>query len=144
MPPAANTKTPDSISLQYYLEILRRRRMLFLIPLFAGWLAVWGASWILPPRYKSSTLILVEEPAMPKDYVVPNVSENLQDRLQSITQQILSRTRLLLIIDKLHLYQGKKQRSSTPDERVELMRKDIDIELVRDQQKDTITAFRIV
>ena len=41
--------------------------MLFLIPLFVGWLAVWGASWILPPRYKSSTLILVEQPTMPKD-----------------------------------------------------------------------------
>ena len=30
--------------------------------------------------------------------------ENLQERLQSITQQILSRSRLLHIVDELNLY----------------------------------------
>jgi polysaccharide chain length determinant protein (PEP-CTERM system associated) len=126
-----------------YLDIVRRRHMIFLILLLFGWAAVWGSSWFLPARYKSSTLILVEEPAMPKNYVVPNVNDNLQDRLQSITQQILSRTRLLLIIDKLHLYQGKRQ-PSTPDGRVDKMRKDIgDIELVKDPQTQAITSFRI-
>src|ERR1700758_4496803 len=126
---APQQQSQQPLDLQRYLEILRRRRLLLLIPLFVGWLAVWGASWILPPRYKSGTLILVEQPTMPKDYVVPNVSENLQERLQSITQQILSRTRLLQIIDRMGLY-GRDQ--STPDEKVELMRKDIDIDLVRD------------
>jgi polysaccharide biosynthesis transport protein len=125
-----------------YLDIARRNHMTFLILLLFGWAAVWGSSWFLPARYKSSTLILVEEPAMPKNYVEPNVNDNLQYRLQSITQQILSRTRLVLIIDKLHLYQRKDQ-PSTADARVELMRKDIDIELVRDQQNQAITAFRI-
>ena len=124
-----------------YLDVVRRRHMTFLILVLLGWAAVWGSSWFLPARYVSSTLILVEEPAMPKNYVEPNVSDNLQYRLQSITQQILSRTRLLLIIDKLHLYQDKHQ-PSTPDARVELMRKDIEIELVRDQNQ-AITAFRI-
>ena len=94
----------EGVGLQHYLGIVRRRHMHFLIPMFLAWLAVWGASWILPPRYKSSTLILVEQPTMPKDYVVPNVSENLQERLQSITQQILSRSRLLHIVDELNLY----------------------------------------
>ena len=78
-----------------YLNIARRRQLQFVLPLFVGWLLVWGSSWILKPHYKSSTLILVEEPTMPRDYVAPNVSNDLQDRLQSITQQILSRTRLL-------------------------------------------------
>ena len=110
-----------------YFDIVRRRHMIFLTLLLLGWVAVWGSSWFLPARYKSSTLILVEEPAMPKNYVEPNVNDNLQYRLQSITQQILSRTRLLLIIEKLNLYQSKRQ-PSTPDARVELMRKDIDIE----------------
>jgi polysaccharide biosynthesis transport protein len=125
-----------------YLDIVRRRHVLFLSLLLAGWLAVWASSWVLPPRYKSSTLILVEEPTMPKSYVVPNVNDDLQDRLQSITQQILSRTRLLLIIDKLNLYQ-RRNRAYTPDEKVNLMRADIDVELVRDPQNQAITAFKI-
>ncbi len=126
-----------NFDLQHYLGIVRRRHMQFLLPLLAGWLAVWGASWILPSRYRSNTLILVEQPTMPKDYVTPNVSDNLQDRLQSITQQILSRTRLLRIIDRLQLYPGR----GTADDRVDQMRKDIQIDLVRDG--DRVNAFNV-
>lgn len=121
------------------LDIARRRHFHFLIPLFLGWLAVWGSSWLLAPRYKSGTLILVEEQAMPKNYVTPNVSDDLQGRLQTITQQILSRTRLLHIIDELHLYPGAQL---NPDEKVERMRKDIEIALVRDTG-DRVTAFNV-
>src|SRR6478736_5993608 len=117
-------QNPESFDLQHYLGIVRRRHLQFLIPLFIGWAAVWGASWVLHPKYQSSTLILVEQPTMPKDYVTPNVSDDLQGRLQSITQQILSRTRLLHIIDQFGLYHSAKQRMS-PDEQVERMRKDI-------------------
>src|ERR1700678_1640984 len=123
--------------LQHYLGLVRRRHMQFLIPLLAGWLLVWAASWVLPSRYRSSTLILVEQPTMPKDYVTPNVSDNLQDRLQSITQQILSRTGLLHIIDQLSLYPGHM----TADDKVDRMRKEIEIELVRDG--DRVNAFNV-
>jgi succinoglycan biosynthesis transport protein ExoP len=120
------------------LGIARRRHFHFLIPLFLGWLAVWGSSWFLAPRYRSGTLILVEQQSMPKDYVTPNVSDDLQGRLQNITQQILSRTRLLHIIDELHLYPGAQ---SNQEEKVERMRKDIEIALVRDA--DRVTAFNV-
>lgn len=134
-------KPADSIDLQHYLGIVRRRHLHFLIPLVVGFLAVWGASWVLPPRYQSSTLILVEQPTMPKDYVTPNVNDDLQDRLQSITQQILSRTRLLHIIDQFNLYDSNRAQR-TPDEKVERMRKDIDIELVKDAHAQ-ITSFNV-
>src|SRR6202023_3926919 len=109
--------------------------------LLAGWLAVWGASWLRPSRYRSSTQILVEQPTMPKNYVTPNVNDDLQDRMQSITQQILSRTRLLHIIDQLNLYTQPHSQPS-PDQKVDRMRKDIDIELVRDAHNQ-ITAFNV-
>jgi polysaccharide biosynthesis transport protein len=131
----------ESLDLRRYLEIARRRHLHFLITMFLGWLIVWGASWVLPARYKSSTLILVEQPTMPKDYVLPNVSNDLQERLQSITQQILSRTRLEHIIEELHLYSSEGSRLS-PDELVERMRRDINIELVRDPQNH-ISAFNV-
>ena len=134
-----SSEQPD---IHRYLNVVRRRHMYFLIPLLLGWLVVWGAGWVLPPLYQSSTLILVEQPSMPSNYVTPNVSEDLQDRLQSITQQILSRTRLLLIMDKYHLYEGgHNQRTS--DEKVTLMRKDIDIQLVQREDRKGITGFTI-
>src|SRR6202035_1646572 len=78
---------------------------------------------------------------MPRDYVTPNVNDNLQERMQSITQQILSRTRLLQIIDQLSLYADAHSQPS-PDQKVDRMRKDIDIELVRDN-RNQITAFNV-
>jgi succinoglycan biosynthesis transport protein ExoP len=131
----------EGFDLQRYLGVLRRRHLHFLLPLFLGWAMVWGVSWILPPRYLSSTLILVEQPTMPKDYVTPNVNDDLQERMQSITQQILSRTRLLRIIDQYNLYVGRHAQRS-PDQKVDLMRKDINIDLVRDE-RNQITAFNV-
>jgi polysaccharide biosynthesis transport protein len=133
-------KKSESLNLRQYLPLVRRHLWHFLVPLFLGWLTVWSVSWALPSVYRSGTLILVAQPTMPKDYVVPNVSGNLQERLQSITQQILSRTRLLHIIDELNLY-AEAGRRLTPDEAVERMRKDIEIELVRDH--DELTAFNV-
>jgi polysaccharide biosynthesis transport protein len=134
-------KSSGGFDLPRYLGIVRRRHMPFLIPLLLGWLVVWAASWFLPSRYRSTTLILVEQPAMPKDYVTPNVNDDLQDRLRTITQQILSRTRLLHIIDQLNLYSDPRGHM-TPDEKVESMRSQIEIELVRDTQ-NRVSSFNV-
>jgi polysaccharide chain length determinant protein (PEP-CTERM system associated) len=141
MAEAFEEQDPQSLDLERYLGIARRRHLHFLIPMFLGWLAVWGVGWVLPARYKSGTLILVEQPTMPKDYVTPNVNDDLQERLQSIKQQILSRTRLLRIIEQLNLYAGEHA-DPTPDEKVERMRKDIEIDLVRDAQ-NRVTTFNV-
>ncbi len=135
-------KNPGGFDLPHYLGMVRRRHMQFLVPLLLGWIMVWGASWVLPSRYRSSTLILVEQPTMPKDYVTPNVNDDVQDRLRSITQQILSRTRLLHIIDQLNLYADEHGRL-TADDKVERMRKDIgEIELVRDAE-GRVSSFNV-
>src|SRR5579859_4017886 len=141
MPDDLEEQGSKGFDLQHYVGVLRRRHLHFLIPLFFGWALVWGASWVLPARYQSSTLILVEQPTMPKDYVTPNVNDDLQERLTSITQQILSRTRLLHIIDQFGLY-SSQHAQRTPDEKAELMRKDIEIQLVRDS-RNRITSFNV-
>lgn len=125
--------------LQRYRALIGRRYMHFLIPAFVGWLAVWGASWVLPAKYTSTTTILVEEPSMPKDYVSPNVGEDLQSHLQSITQQILSRSRLLTIINKQHLYGTR----GSDDARVSAMAKDIAVDVVQPAGAKQILGFAV-
>lgn len=142
MPELLEEQESERPDIQRLAGVIRRRYLHFLVPLFLGWLIVWSASWVIPPRYKSSTLILVEQPTMPQNYVVPNINDDLQTRLESIKQQILSRTRLLTIIDKLALY-GGSQNPALADEQVDRMRKDIDVELVRDTQRQDISAFKI-
>lgn len=135
---------PDNpgISPAQVVAIVRRRRWWIVLPLFFGWALVATVGWMLPPRYKSETTILIEQQKVPEHYVVPNVSVDLQDRLQSLSQQILSRTRLLAIIDKFQLYPNRRGKTD-PDSLVERMRKDIDIELVRGQKQDDLSAFKI-
>jgi succinoglycan biosynthesis transport protein ExoP len=134
-------KPGEGINLEHYWGIVRRRHMYFLVPFFVGWLVVWSASWVLPSVYKSSTLILVEQPSMPKDYVTPNVVDDLQAQVQSISEQILSRTRLLHIVDELNLYPQERGRL-THDDLAERMRRDIQIELVKGEQHQ-VTSFNI-
>ena len=126
---------------QQIAGVVRRRRWHFLLLFFGGWLLVWGMSWLMPATYRSGTLILVEQPAVPEKLVASNIDIDIQRQLDSISQQILSRTRLLHIIDELNLYAEDRKRKN-PDELVEIMRKDIDIELEKSDDKK-LSAFNI-
>ena len=74
-----------------YWAIVRRRRW-YTPSLFLSWLIAMTVSFVIPPIYQSDALILVEQQKVPEQFVVPNVTVNLQE---TMTQQILSRTRLL-------------------------------------------------
>src|SRR5712692_5060375 len=136
-------------SLGEYWATVRRRRWWILLPLFLCWAIVWGVGWLLPATYKSEALILIEQQKVPEHYVVPNVSISLQERLQSMTQQILSRTRLQATIDKFNLYRKDANLASRLQsaDAVETMRKDIKIEQVqapgRNGEVGELTAFKI-
>jgi len=135
-----------SRSFEELWAIVCRRRWRILLPLFVCWAVIWAGSWLLPTTYESEALILVEQQKVPEQYVVPNVTISLQDRLQSMTQQILSRTRLQATIDRFHLYSPHRGLSGLlqSDDPVEQMRKEVKIELVRSPGRPgELTAFRV-
>ena len=72
--------------LDEYWAMVVRRRWWIIGPLFLGWLIVFASAWIIPPKYTSETVILVEQQKVPEQFVMPNVQVDLQERLQSITQ----------------------------------------------------------
>ena len=134
-----------SRGLDEYWAIARRRRWYILLPVFACWAIAWAGSWLVPSTFQSEALILVEQQKVPEQYVVPNVTVNLQDRLQSMTQQILSRTRLQSTINRFHLYEARRRGVFVQaEDPVEQMRKDIIIELVEAPgHSGQLTAFKI-
>ena len=139
-------ENPSARSPADYWAMVVRRRWVILLPLFLCWALVWIASWFVPAVYKSEAVILVEQPKVPEQYVVPNVTVNLQDRLQSMTQQILSRTRLQATINRFHLYQGSRALGGLTEtgDAVEQMRKDIKIDLVDSAARPgQLTGFKI-
>ena len=135
-----------SATIEKYWPIAIRQRWWIFLPLFLCWATVWGMSWLLKPSYQSEALILVEPQKLPDQYVVPNVTIDLQNRLQSITQQILSRTRLQGTIDRFHLYpphHGLRGRFRSEDP-VDQMRRDVKVELVKSAgNPGDLVAFKI-
>ena len=110
--------------------------------LLLGWLGFAVAhQW--PYLYRSEALVLVVEQRVPEQYVTPNVVSNPEDRLQSMTQQILSRTRLETLIEEFKLYPWERAHDTMEDV-VDKMRQDIGIEPVQTQGRPgELTAFRI-
>jgi succinoglycan biosynthesis transport protein ExoP len=144
MPSELNDQTLRSW--QDYRDIAIRRRWWIILSTFLVWAMVWGVSWLLPPTYQSEALILVEQQKVPDQYVMPNVSASLQDRVQSISQQILSRTRLQATIDRFHLYPRRRGLAVLLNlgDPIDQMRKDITIDLVRASSRPgEFTAFKI-
>ncbi|HXN97189.1 MAG TPA: hypothetical protein VN879_21975, partial [Candidatus Acidoferrales bacterium] len=115
-----------------YFAIAVRRRWWILLPLFLSWLAVWGGSWFLPTTYQSEALISAEQQKVSDSYVMENVNVNLQNRLLSTAQQVLSRASLHAIIERFKLYARPPQMSGffKPKDPVDSMRSDIKIDLV--------------
>ncbi len=78
--------------------------------------------------YSSAASILVIPQEVPSSYVKSTISYRLEKRLNTLSKQILSRTRLLSIIDKLNLFPGVRERS-TEEELVALMRERVNINI---------------
>lgn len=109
-----------------YLDTAIRRKWFIIIPFILSLILTTGLYWKLPKIYRSDTLILVLPQKVPQDYVKPTVTTPIQYRLKTITEEILSRTRLETIINELNLY--PELRKTTPIEQIiAKMRKDIEI-----------------
>ena len=66
---------------------------------------------VLPKKYTSTTMVLVEQPTVPVEYVKPVVNDDLNHRLASMKEQVLSRSRLQPIIEKLNLYPEQRKKA---------------------------------
>ena len=124
-----NSEEKSSISWHDILGIVRRRRWWFLIPLVSVWAIATIGVYVMKAGYRSLAVVLVSRPSVPSDYVAPNVQIDMAERLQSMTQQILSRLQLQRIIQDSHLYPELAQKAG-PDQLVQRMREDIHIDPV--------------
>lgn len=122
--PSRRQLTPDE-----YLSILRRRIWWLIVPALLGPVIGYGVALKLPARYTSQTLVLVEEQKVPDTFVKPVVTEVLDERLATMQEQILSRTRLQPIIERFALFSDQSKLSL--DEKIDLMRKATEITPVK-------------
>jgi polysaccharide chain length determinant protein (PEP-CTERM system associated) len=123
--------------------VLVRRRWLILLAFCNITLATIVALWTLPNRYTSEATLLVVAQQVPQRYVVPNSTADLDAQLQAMKQEVLSRTRMLQMINDFGLY-PKQRRRYAPEQLVGLMLSDIEITPMGEHpQEKSFDAFRI-
>jgi polysaccharide chain length determinant protein (PEP-CTERM system associated) len=113
-----------------YLAMLRRRWVLILVLTLVGGPLAYGVSRFLPSRYKSQTLVLVQQPTVSSDIVKSVDTTDTNQRLASMQQQILSRTRLEPIIRQYGVYPGGIDKVSM-EELVGRLQKSIDVNPIK-------------
>ena len=137
--------TPRGAGLDRLRTIWRRRKWLgilvFLLPLTAAVVMIMA----LPDLYESTAVVLVDRQQVPEAFVRPTVTSELEIRLQSISQEILSRSRLEALVARMGLYPELKDRAPV-DEAVNRLRRDIRLDLSRAEaggRGSTTTAFTL-
>ena len=111
--------------------IIRNRKSLLIGPMLLFGASALGATYMMKDEYRAQTLILVVPQKVPEKYVGAAVAETIEQRLQSISPQIMSESRLERIITELDLYPNKRGKRGGMEEIVADMRGDINVEIMR-------------
>lgn len=126
------------------IRLVQRRRWWILATACVTTLVTIGVLLLLPNRYTSDAILLVVQQQVPERYVTPTTTTDIASALQAMTQEVLSRTRLLQVIDSFGLYANEKQHLA-PEDVIALMRRNIAIAPLESAgaPQSAFNAFRI-
>lgn len=122
--------------------LLLRRRWLIAATAFAVTLAGIGVILKLPNRYQSQATLMLQRERIPQRFAESFVVANAEDELNAIAREVLSRRRLIQVIDATGLYPDLRTQLP-PDALAERMRKGIKLEPVKSSSRTDITAFQL-
>ncbi|BCA53544.1 putative Lipopolysaccharide biosynthesis protein [Nitrospira sp. KM1] len=121
--------TASAQSIQDYVSIFHRRRKLILSCGGALLLLSMLAALLWPPTYKSMATILIEEQEIPSDLVRSSITSYADQRIETIKQQVMSRTTLWKVVEQFDLY-AELRKTSPIEEVVKRFIRDIDVEVI--------------
>jgi uncharacterized protein involved in exopolysaccharide biosynthesis len=128
-----------TLDLGDYLTAFKRRRGM--MALVAGTVFLVGliTAFVWPPTYQASATILIEEQDIPRELIQSTVTSYAAQRIQVISQRVMSRTNLLEIVEKYNLYEKERKRN-TIEEVLSEMRADIGIDMITAEVMDPRTG----
>jgi polysaccharide chain length determinant protein (PEP-CTERM system associated) len=136
----------ESFNLGYYIDLVLRRRWLMIIPFCLAMIVGIYLAVTLPRIYESSALILVRPQRVPESYVQSIVTTDIESRISTIKQQILSRTNLEKVINQFNLFSEPGQENMFLEDKIADLRERIAIEIEtieRTGRNQTADAFSI-
>ena len=134
--PTAYDDTAKGPGVAGLLEIARRRRVLAILPFLFVLTAAAALAVFLPSLWTARALVLVNRQQVPERYVAPTVQADIEARLLTLGQDVLTPERLMKIAEDNGLY-ADLRRSALPDQVVERMRKDIRLDIAEDKDRAT-------
>ncbi len=133
------TSQPPAPSVADYLAIASRRKWSFILPAAIILIIAVAVALLLPPVYRATSTILIEEQEIPADFVVATVTSFAEQRLQQINQRIMSTSRLMEIIEEYDLYKEMRAKR-TSEEVIEQMRQDVQLNQISAEVVDRRTG----
>src|SRR2546428_274100 len=121
-------ETAKGAGLDGLLAVWSRRKWLAILAFVFPMSAAASLLAFLPNIYRSTATVLVDRQQVPETFVQPTVTSALETRLHTISQEILSRSRLDALINRFGLYVDLRKRVPS-EEVIERMRRDIKLEL---------------
>ncbi|UVT14490.1 MAG: lipopolysaccharide biosynthesis protein [Nitrospira sp.] len=116
-------------SLKDYVASFQRRKKL-MVSISIGLLSVALAlAFLWPPTYRSTATILIEEQEIPSDLVRSTITSYADQRIETIKQQVMSRTTLWKVVEQFNLYEDLRKNSPV-EEIVRRFVKDIEVEVI--------------
>ncbi len=97
-------------SLKDYLDSFRRRKVLFIFSALTILVIGTLTALLLPATYRSSATILIEQQEIPDDLVRSTITTYADQRIQMISQRVMTRTNLSRIIEQYDLYTEERER----------------------------------
>ena len=122
-----------------YLDALRRRRKGMLAIIAGIFVVSVLIAYLIPPAYRSSATILIEEQEIPKNLIRSTITSYAWQRIQTISQRVMTRSNLLRLINEFGLYPNKR-RSDTTEQLIRRMRHDIGLKAVTAKVIDPVTG----
>lgn len=127
----AEEEAPKSIKIDYYLDLVVRRRWLIIIPFCLSMIGGMFLAVTTPRIYQATTLILVEPKSIPDKYVEPLTEVTVKERVSTITQQVKSRTYIERVIKEAELFSDPQYKNMLAEVKVEAVRKNMQVEVTR-------------
>ena len=126
-----DTPKSEGFSFSYYLALISRRRWFLIAPFCLAVVVGCVLAVKLPKMYEATTLILVQPQRVPEKFVQSVVDTNIENRISSLSQQILSRSNLEKVIDKFKLFSSDKEKDMLTEDKIDSLRKRIKVEVSR-------------
>jgi polysaccharide chain length determinant protein (PEP-CTERM system associated) len=125
-----------------FWRMLKRRKWLILLPILTMTAAVGYVVYRLPSVYESKTILTVKPPTISEDVVKSMTNANLTQRIETINQEVLSRTSLEPMIAKYKLFELERKAGTPTELIIERMRKNIRVEPEK-ADNETLAALKI-